>query len=273
MKFGAIWRDRVAALPAALQQDVISYKALKKTVKTAPPVDAFLGRLQEACERVHRRFVRELNARPFLGRRRSRGGGGGAAACCSSAASVAAVAVTPTGGDDDGGVDPDRRELEQLYAFAELNRTCLYKICKRYDKRAGAGAGASPWCRDQFGRGEYAFLNPLWLRRLELELYGLSGIECPVCLEGFAASGPALILNCGHLLCLPCTEEVYAVRKIRGTFYNRLAVAHYQRRTAPARCPLCRLHNPLEGIRGMNVYPSDAARLLSEIGGGGGGGI
>ena len=262
MKFGALWRARVQEFPAELRNDAICYKNLKKTVKAQLPAEVFLGRLQEACERVHRRFLKELRVTDVLGERRGSGGGAGGVGCCASVA-AASVAVAP---EREGEGERDRDELAQLYAFAELNRTCLYKICKRYDKRAGPPEPtASPWCREVIGRGAYAFLNPLWLKRIQLELHGASGEECPVCLEplgGATEAAAAMVLNCGHLLCLGCAQELHELRKIHGVFRNRIAVAQFRK---DVKCPICRLPNPLDRIGPVNVYPGMYARILSEF--------
>jgi len=245
MKFGAQWKQSVAELPESLREAAISYKAWKKRVKPGadplPPED-FLGTLKDECERVNRRFLESLRAD---GRRRRGTGSCGGAGC---------AAVAPE--DAEG----EREALAKTYAFATLNRTCVYKLCKKYDKVLRR-RDASPWFRGALGAGAYAFLNSAELKRLELDLYGATE-PCPVCLEETPspAEPAAFILTCGHTLCLSCVRDLYGVRRVRGTLYNVLSYGRY--RSPSVRCPMCRAPNPLGAISATNIYPAEKADLL-----------
>lgn len=257
MKFGAQWKQRVAELPDGLREAAISYKAWKKRVKADPlPPEDFLGTLKDECERVNRRFLESLRSTSVIGggRRRRRGGSCGGCGIGAGAGS----AVSP---DD---ADSEREALAKTYAFATLNRTCVYKLCKKYDKILRRRA-ASPWFRGALGAGAYAFLNSAELKRLELDLYGATE-PCPVCLEETPspAEPAAFILACGHTMCLSCVQDLYGVRRLRGTLYNVLSYGRYH--SPSVRCPMCRAPNPLGAISATNIYPADKADLLGRLG-------
>ena len=259
MKFGAQWKQSVAELPESLREAAISYKAWKKRVKPGadplPPED-FLGTLKDECERVNRSFLERV--RSGVAPKRRRGGRGGSCGGCGGG-------VAPDGADGEDGADGAERDaLAKTYAFAMLNRTCVYKLCKKYDKVLRRRA-ASPWFRGALGAGAYAFLNSAELKRLELELYGAKD-PCPVCLEETPspAEPAAFILSCGHTMCVSCVRDLYGVRRTRGTLYNVLS---YGRHRSPAvRCPMCRAPNPLGAISELNIYPAERAGLLTLLG-------
>lgn len=258
MKFGAQWKQRVAELPASLQDAAISYKAWKKRVKREPPApDVFLGTLKDECERVNRRFLESVGA--------ARDAGG--AAWWRAGACACGSEVAPSAGPG------------EAYAFAVLNRTCVYKLCKKYDKAlrrrssldepaaaAAPAPAASPWFRRALGAGAYAFLNSVELKRLELDLGGAAE-ACPACLEDTpSAEAPAAyILVCGHVMCVACVQDLYGVRRLRGTLYNKLAYGRY--RSPGARCPMCRAPDPLGALSARHIYPADRAAMLSELSG------
>ena len=257
MKFGAQWKQRVAELPDGLREAAISYKAWKKRVKADPlPPEDFLGTLKDECERVNRRFLESLRGTCVSGGGRRRRRGGSCGGCGIGAA--AGSAVSP---DD---ADSEREALAKTYAFATLNRTCVYKLCKKYDKLLRHRA-ASPWFRGALGAGAYAFLNSAELKRLELDLYGATE-PCPVCLEETPspAEPAAFILACGHTMCLSCVQDLYGVRRLRGTLYNVLSYGRYH--SPSVRCPMCRAPNPLGAISATNIYPADKADLLGRLG-------
>jgi hypothetical protein len=253
MKFGAQWKQSVAELPESLREAAISYKAWKKRVKPGadplPPED-FLGTLKDECERVNRSFLERVRGG---GKRWRRGGGSGGGSCGGG------CSVSP-----DDAADDEREALAKTYAFAMLNRTCVYKLCKKYDKVLRRRA-ASPWFRGALGAGAYAFLNSAELKRLELELYGAKE-PCPVCLEETPspAEPAAFILSCGHTLCVSCVRDLYGVRRVRGTLYNVLAYGRF--RSPSVRCPMCRAPDPLGAISELNIYPAEKAGLLMRLG-------
>jgi hypothetical protein len=268
MKFGAQWKQSVAELPESLREAAISYKAWKKRVKAGadplPPED-FLGTLKDECERVNRRFLERVRAGVAPKRRRRRGGSGGGGGFCGGCGGggFGSGGVAPDGADGAEG-DAERDALAKTYAFAMLNRTCVYKLCKKYDKVLRRRA-ASPWFRGALGAGAYAFLNSAELKRLELELYGATE-PCPVCLEETPspAEPAAFILSCGHTMCVSCVRDLYGVRRTRGTLYNVLSYGRYH---SPAvRCPMCRAPNPLGAISELNIYPAERAGVLMRLG-------
>ena len=256
MKFGAQWKQSVAELPESLREAAISYKAWKKRVKPGadplPPED-FLGTLKDECERVNRRFLERVRSGVAGGGARRRWRRGSAGGSCGGGCSV-----SPDDADD------EREALAKTYAFAMLNRTCVYKLCKKYDKVLRR-RDASPWFRGALGAGAYAFLNSAELKRLELELYGAKE-PCPVCLEETPspAEPAAFILSCGHTMCVSCVRDLYGVRRVRGTLYNVLSYGRYH--SPSVRCPMCRAPDPLGAISELNIYPAERAGVLTLLG-------
>lgn len=267
MKFGAQWKQRVAELPPSLRDAAISYKAWKKRVKRELPApDEFLGTLKDECDRVNRSFL-ETARRARA--ERDRNGRWWRRASCGGCDAAAAVAPGDDADDADAAAVSD---AAKAYAFAVLNRTCVYKLCKKYDKARRASldgapdAAASPWFRRALGAGAYAFLSSVELKRLELELSGTPA-TCPVCLDETpsAAAPAAFILACGHVTCLACVQDLYGVRRLRGTLYNRLSYGRY--RAPGARCPLCRAPDPIGVVSALNVWPPERAGALLEVSG------
>lgn len=254
MKFGATWKQRVQGLPPAFRDDTIQYKHLKKTTKTSPspsPTEIML-QLQKECERVHRRFLHEIRfvtshhhpnpvkplATMLMG-------------FCKRSCAANQVAPQDVSAD-----------AHDLYEFAELNRTCLYKLCKRYDKRLQTNT-LRPWLSQVMSEGSYSFLNRLHLRILELQLYGPTEDDyCPICFDPPQSTSPVILLNCGHLLCLQCTLQLYRAENINGTLRNRIALGEHVYRPC---CPVCRHPRPLQNMTARNIFPPHFADLLHKL--------
>lgn len=249
MKFGAIWKQRWQGLPPSYREDTIHYKQWKKSTKTPLAPNEFLQGLKQECERVHRRFLHEMRVSAT-----SRSN------LLSFCRPCPAVQVAPA----ESAADTET-EVKTLYEFAELNRTCLYKLCKRYDKRLQANR-LRPWLSQVLSEGSYAFLNRLHIRRLELQLFGNDKDECPICFESLQAAGvppsPFVIFNCGHIMCLSCTLHLYRAASIQGTLRNR--IAHGQYLYHPT-CPVCRHPDPLENMTSQNVFPDCYANLVYKL--------
>lgn len=213
MKFGKSWAAAVADLPDELRESCVPYAAWKKRTKQVGAFDwaRAMADLTRDCKRVDC----ALGGAP-----RRLGGAIGELLC--------------------PGVRADVLKSD-LLAFVELNRTCVRKLCKRIDKR-GAEPRAVPWLRACCGAHAYAFLETATVAKLELAA-GRAGSEreCPVCMEPFGdrGGGRALVLRCGHAVCVGCALRMTGASGVYGTLYNALAYAR-ARWPGRSRCPLCR---------------------------------
>lgn len=210
MKFGRTWAASTALLPPHLAQTSISYKAWKKRTRAAAAT--FMADIARDCARVDGVFRRMVDdhypeswAWPW----------------CATASL------------------PPSTNLTDIIAYAELQRTCCYKICKRYDK--AMGGGALSWLARAKADGTFAFLGGAMFRRIVIDATGAVD-ECPVCLDANAD----VILECGHGLCTPCFDVVYRIDKKRGMLHNLVTVANLSRPTP--QCPMCRRKRPLRSV-------------------------
>jgi hypothetical protein len=215
MKFGQTWAATTALLPPHLRQTSISYKEWKKRTRaTASASTAFIADIARDCARVDAVFRGMVEDQypesswswPWPWR-------------CSLSFPLPPL---------------------QVLAYAELQRTCCYKICKRFDKATGGRAGAS-WLVRAKAEGTFAFLGGAMLARLTIDATGAVN-ECPVCLD----ANMDVILECGHGLCTPCFDGVYGIGKKCGMLHNLIATANISRPTP--QCPMCRRRQPLLSV-------------------------
>jgi hypothetical protein len=223
MKFGREWADVTTSLPPTLARLSFSYKAWKKRSKSASAT--FLQDLRVECTRIDVAF-RRLAETAYGGRR----------ACPWMCQDV----VAPAFG------------LADILAFADLQRTCVTKICKRYDKKNGVSVAVA-WLQGVKARGLYAFLGGALVRRLAIDVHGAT--ECPVCLD----ADVNVVLDCGHAVCMACFDQVYKLAG-KGTLHNLIAVANM--RAAPPKCPVCRRAAPMASrgpVQKYQIIGDDAA--------------
>lgn len=150
--------------------------------------------------------------------------------------------------------------------FAALNRTTVYKVCKRIDKAAaaaeaatGAAAdGADPkkawlrWYADTRRSGLFAFMGGMQVSHLELAL-GRRPAHCPIC---FAEGAPAthgadatdlhptfVVPICGHELCTDCVTRMYGSK---GKLHNLVHTytATHAMTDVGMHCCVCRHYAP-----------------------------
>lgn len=214
MKFGQTWVASTALLPPHLARTSISYKAWKKRTRATASSTAFIADMARDCARVDAVFKRMVEDQypewtwPWPWR-----------------------CATPS---------LPLLQVSDILAYAELQRTCCYKICKRYDKATGGRAGAL-WLGRIKAEGTFAFLGGAMLARLTIDATGAVD-ECPVCLD----ANMDVILECGHGLCTPCFDGVYGIGKKCGMLHNLVTVANLSRPTP--QCPMCRRRRPLLSV-------------------------
>lgn len=130
------------------------------------------------------------------------------------------------------------------YKFACLNKTCVYKICKRLDKRFQLGL--MEWLVKI--RKEFVFMGGFYIKRMECELFGCHE-ECPICMDG---NKTMVITECGHAICIECLEEMYKIKGKKGILRHIIAAYDVEYRS---HCPICRTYSPYSRIDGKHIWP------------------
>jgi hypothetical protein len=165
--------------------------------------------------------------------------------------------------------EDDHVGTDVLFAFVQLNKETLYKICKRLD-RVYAAKGMC-FLKEVHGVYKFIFQGGMMYTRLQLEL-GQHTTECPICLttieEAREESGDKwqlFVLDCGHIMCMDCFRATYKIKGMRGTLFNLLDVSAYRARKEGVvlSCPMCRKNNPWKTMCSMSVWPPDDTVLKS----------
>lgn len=242
MKFGTTWKAEVAKLPAALQQFVLSYKKWKKLSNKDATAPLLKDQLQSECEHISAQFKAYTEAvlRPSVSKTRRW--------CCFP--KVKAMNRV---------YHLEDITQQDLYQCALLNKTTLYKICKRMDKRSRAHLYRQ-WLQKH--AHEFHFEHGLYLSRLALEL-DHTDLTCPICLDEYKETDkPFVLLRCGHPMCFECMMDFFHIKGKKGTFHNLLHISDIFHHTT---CPTCRCPQPLTNIRSINVFPATETHLLKGI--------
>jgi len=135
---------------------------------------------------------------------------------------------------------PDPRELLE---FADLNKTAIYKICKKWRKQGRVSPELYHTLRNH---RNFAFMGSgeLTILKIASNSSSLESEECPICLE---VPERGVVMACGHWMCWSCLDSLTRVDKINGTINNKLLVVSWR-----IKCPMCRECNPLRlGARGV----------------------
>lgn len=248
MKFCATWKSEIMQLPYALQCHVLSYKKWKKLSVAHYCANDLIQRLEEDCFEINKtmkdamhHIIHPSQAQPNL--------------FCIPIFRTSKVV-------DSSNVWMDI-QWKDLYTYAMLNKTTLYKICKRMDKRRASNAFRQ-WRMHHFK--DYYFNHGMYLTRLYLESFS-KDMECPICFEPLLNSNdchfqqPVIILNCGHVLCVQCVAQLYNMTGKKGSFCNLLSVELSKGNACF--CPMCRHLNPLIHISDVNIYPLKYKYLLN----------
>jgi hypothetical protein len=123
-----------------------------------------------------------------------------------------------------------------LYKYAVLNSTTLYKICKKASKRLQDRCPME-WLKRMQNERSLTFMNGMLKKQLELATSNANGMDCPICLDDNIAT--TLILHCGHMVCCTCVKHMLGVSNTRGTLHNVIAHGLHEVKKG-ASCPLCR---------------------------------
>lgn len=225
-------------LPFDMQQSCISYKRWKKLVKYSPRIhpDLLQNMLLDEMRRVERCFVGTVR----IDNNNSR--------CRLLFFDCKCLSSTPDSGAQEG--------LKDVFRFAKLNAKCVYKICKKIDKRMQMRA-MLPWL-DSIKRAHiFSFLGSATLARLTHIFDGSVDRTCPICLEEYTQG---VCTDCGHTLCLECFKELLCINSRKGTLHNLVVTAL---QTRPVQCPLCRYSKPFHHFDAHSLIGFDNQRARS----------
>lgn len=209
MKYCKEWKKKVSELDPILQAHCISYKLWKKKIKRS---NLDLIELQKECQSVARFVQLERKHRQIF------------KCLCFKREPLASV---------DG-----------LYRFVQLNKTCVYKLCKKIDKATNTNI-ALQWMRT------HNVFDPCSCKQLQLAL-DPECRTCPVCLEDERET--LFIYGCGHVVCTTCFELLYHLKGRKGTVHNLLGSMHRN-----LCCPTCRQVTHRNTIGNTNVWPIEKA--------------
>lgn len=130
---------------------------------------------------------------------------------------------------------------KDLYAFAQINATCLRKVCKRLDKRIFRDNTACTWFTQN--RHELSFCSGAKYTKLTLDVLGIQDDDtCPICLDKVSELA---IMKCGHFVCMNCFMNMYNVKNKKGTLHNIVRAQDY---VQPNTCPMCRQFCPFRNF-------------------------
>jgi hypothetical protein len=125
-------------------------------------------------------------------------------------------------------------DKQDIYQFALLNSKCLYKICKRIDKRIHLTVCMN-WFTAMRCSQIYGILGGCLLKHLELDVKHTYE-QCPICLD--EKPKQTAILSCGHTMCCECMRTITHSEGRNGQLHN--LVADYIQTGHELDCPICR---------------------------------
>jgi len=129
---------------------------------------------------------------------------------------------------------------KEIILYSELNRTTLYKICKRINKNSMIPKlNALTWYNAIRKSHKFQFLGGQKLSALQLQIDKL----CPICFE---KSDKIAISICGHWMCISCLKNYYNITH-HGTIYNTIAAQNLNEKNSK-KCHICRYTNPYSKI-------------------------
>lgn len=122
----------------------------------------------------------------------------------------------------------DPNSIGMLIKYTKFNVKCIYKVCKRLDKRLCTTIFMQWFRKIQTQRRKYKIFNKAYLASVEE--------ECPIC---FDPVQEAIALSCGHSVCVKCALGMLSMSQRNGTIHNLIAYGRYCNANA-SKCPLCR---------------------------------
>lgn len=199
MKWCHVLSSKLSGLPASLQEASINYKGWKRLTKTGF-TQKMIRQLETECKRVDAVFKSSYNR---LG------------ACCFTSCSK-----------------------DDLKLFVELNKTSVYKLCKRIDKKVSPCPGARCWLQTAMSSHAYQFMGGWRATSLFVHLPA----ECPLCMDRVENIA---ISVCGHFMCMQCLFSFYKLERYNGMLHN--VISHVEN-LAASRCPICREPRPYSRV-------------------------
>ncbi len=201
MKFLRTWSTISNNLPVTLQNACISYKKWKKYSKNPP--NNIINLLELECKKVDQIFKKYYHNLYYP-------------LCFSK-----------------------QQSKEDIQQFADLNKTCIYKICKRLDKRIIPCPSTIEWLTKIKNSFKFAFLGGIEVTSLTITIPS----ECPICLEEVEK---IIISKCGHYVCFDCLIKMYELNGVKGEMHNLIHYGDYCRKL---NCPICRIQRPFSSCK------------------------
>lgn len=228
MKFNETWNEEYKKLPPDLQRHCLLYKKWKKLSKTE----------------LERKHVQTLEQE------------------CIKASMVLQNMLHKIYKDNCGLCFIQKHvpvSEHDLLTYAKLNKTTLYKICKRLDKRQQSKKFMI-WFEQHYKM--YSFNYGSVLTFLMMEDGKDCDYTCPICLEDIQSTSPFIILRCGHIMCWHCFSDFYDIHGKKGLISSIVSNVDAKKKRS---CPTCRCPRPGEGIGRLNIWPQRASSLLKTI--------
>ncbi len=217
MKYSQHWKKEMDLLPMFLKHYCIHYKRWKKCINTPHKSNTYIDILEKDCLHVDNIFTMYYNSYSKLN-------------CFLKII-----------------------DKSLLLRFAILNKTTVYKICKRLDKLVNPSPNALQWMNMVQTKLKYNFLGGYMLTSLSIKL----PIECDIC---FHNVNHIAVSKCGHYMCIECLEDMYKMRGKKGTFQN-LVDSFYSEHKLTC-CPFCRYNQPFTKIEFVPKHTGIKKKLI-----------
>lgn len=133
---------------------------------------------------------------------------------------------------------------DTLLSFIKLNKTSLYKVCKRADKRFQTSSFIE-WHGHYKASMLAGVFGNFVQKRIEYKDPHMCLDICPICLDEDCKE--SILMCCGHMVCVPCLKEMLGVQKCIGTLTNVIAYGRSLNR-AHGNCQVCRSDYALNRI-------------------------
>lgn len=199
-----------------LKESILPYKYWKKYIKyhrdDMNPQE-IVNTLEKQCKYAEQQFVKELSytlKKPLI-------------TCCKTDKRI-------------------QHDISQdLILFSDINRTALYKICKKLQKNG------APNLMNYYSKADFKFIQSHELMFLKMQTETVH--ECPICME---EANSYVIMDCSHYMCLSCMLKITNTEKLKATLYNKVSIGVHKFHS----CPFCRRKNPLKQLDKYHFYPS-----------------
>ncbi len=232
MKFGQEWKRVTQSMPPELAKRCLNYKRWKKRVTFYS--DAFLRDIRKEAKRIDH-FVKQQWAKLYAHTHKQN------KEIPLSPALLWECAITPF---SISASNPFAAALtpQDLYAFIQINRKALQKICKKIDKKAKLNGLFRYWYNN-VAKKKYGFLTNKMPFSYVQTLIREKNETCPICLEEDYDN--FIILDCGHIICMDCLHHLTknVLKEGKGTPHNLLHHYQYHHKSA---CPVCRHDKPFD---------------------------